>query len=456
METPPQDLLNIYSIDPSQSYNFGIRSNVGVNHKVLVIAYYFPPMGLSGVQRTLKFVKYMQQYGWDATVLTAGAVGYYAFDQSLLEEAEKLPIHIERTSGFDVNSLLARKGQIRMPAEWLRKLFSRISNTIFVPDNKRGWAKQALKRACELHEREHFDVVYISAPPFSATRVGIELKRRFGLPFVVDYRDLWYGNQFAFYPTPLHRLLHQKQEYTMVSAADTIIVTNRQMKQTILSYYPFLTHDDISIIPHGFDPEDFINLSPEPRNTNKFTLGYAGIFYDFVTPKYFLQAFAQIVQDQPALAHDMELHFFGLLRKENQRRIKQLGLEQFVVDHGYQNHLECVQGITTCDVLWMMVGKARNADTISSGKLYEYFGAGKPIIACVPDGALAQSAQKYGAALITEPDNVYQIKLAILKLYKAWKEGQMPAADKDFIEQHRRDHLTEQLCKELNFVLDKG
>jgi hypothetical protein len=451
--------------------SYGIQSATGGTHRVLVIAYYFPPMGLSGVQRTLKFVKYMRRSGWEPTVLTAGAVGYYAFDESLMAEAEAAEIRIERTSGFDFNALLAQKNQprsqqqgqsrrtnrlVKMPAEWLRKLGSTLSNALFVPDNKRGWARQAYRRAKELLQNEPFDLVFVSAPPFSAARVGARLAREFQIPFVVDYRDLWFGNQFHTYPTPFHRQLHKKFEYEMLTATKKIIVTNRQMKQVIMATYPFLTFDDIVIIPHGFDPADFRGITPTPRETTKFRLGYAGIFYDFVTPKYFLQAFKLIVREQPQIAADMELHFFGLLRKENKRLVRRLGLEAFVKDFGYLDHRDSVRGILSCDALWMMVGQARNADTISSGKLYEYFGSHKPIIVCVPDGALAQAAQKYGASVVTAPDNVQQIKLAILKFYKQHKDHTLPAANHEFVAQHRRDYLTELLTKEFHAAVDNS
>ncbi len=427
-------------------------------HKVLVIAYYFPPMGLSGVQRTLKFTKYMKRFGWQPTVLTAGAVGYYAFDEALMREAEEANIRIERTSGTDVNSLLASRGmskQISMPVEWLRKLVSRLSNALFIPDNKVGWAAKAFKRASDLLQTEHYDLVFVSAPPFSAARVGARLSKRFSVPFVVDYRDLWYGNQFAFYPTPFHRWLHQRFEYAMLEASSKVIVTNRQMKHKIMTMYPFLGFDDISIIPHGFDPEDFANARPSPRDNQKFRLGYAGMFYDMVTPKYFLQAFKMLADEQPAIAQDIELHFFGLFRKEHRRHIRRMGLQDFVTLHGYCNHDAAVSGIMSCDALWMMVGNARNADTISSGKLYEYFGSQKPLLVSVPEGALSQAAQKYGAAIVTEPDNIQQIKLAILRLYKLYKEGKLPRPNLDVVQQHRRDVLTEQLTKELHFVVEQ-
>jgi hypothetical protein len=162
-----------------------------------------------------------------------------------------------------------------------------------------------------------------------------------------------------------------------------------------------------------------------------------------------------LADEQPNVAQDIELHFFGLFRKEHLKRIRRMGLQDFVTIHGYRNHTDSVSGIMSCDALWMMVGNARNADTISSGKLYEYFGSQKPLLVSVPEGALSQAAQKYDAAIVTEPDNIQQIKLAILRLYKSYKEDKLPTPNLDVIQQYRRDVLTEQLTKELHFVVEQ-
>lgn len=239
----------------------------------------------------------------------------------------------------------------------------------------------------------------------------------------------------------------------MLTEADKIVVTNRNMKAKMLEHHPFLRHEDIAIISQGFDPADML-IPAAPRENRKFRLGYAGLFYDFVTPKYFLKAFQQIVQEQPMVAADMELHFLGLFRKGNTRLVKKLGLENYVKQYGYLDHKNAVAMLQSFDALWMMNGKSRNADTVSSGKLYEYFGTKKPLIVSVPEGALAQAARKYGAAIITEPENIFQIKLAILQLYKQHQNNEAMRPNIEFVEQHRRDYLTEQLTKEFNFALD--
>lgn len=421
--------------------------------KVLVIAYYFPPMGLSGVQRTLKFVKYMKNFNWEPIVLTTSDVGYYAHDFTLLDEAEKSGVKIVRAGGRDINSRLGQKGTMKMPSEIIRKILSRLSATFFIPDNKKGWCKIAILTARELLLKENFDVIYVSGPPFSSFNMAVRLKKEFHLPLVIDYRDLWFGSQFGFYPTPIHKYLHKKMEYLALKTAERITVTNRKIKEKLLYRYKFLTFEDIYILSHGFDPQDFENLVREKKTSSKMILTYSGIFYEFITPKYFLNAFKRLSIERPDVAVNIELHFVGLLRKENEKLIRKLGLQEFVKEYGYLNHKDALVKIISSDILWLMVGNAKNIDTHSAGKLYEYFGTRKPILANIPDGALKNDLLEYNASFITEPDNIEEIKNMILKIYELYSQNKLPAPNEEFIEKHRRDILTEQLTKQFQFLV---
>ncbi|HUX93060.1 MAG TPA: glycosyltransferase family 4 protein [Ignavibacteriaceae bacterium] len=425
-------------------------------YKVLVIAYYFPPMGLSGVQRTLKFVKYMKNYNWEPTVLTSNTTGYYAHDLFLLKEAEKANIKIVRVSGKGINAKLASKGTVKIPPEFIRKFLSRLSSTFFIPDNKRGWANEAFPVAEKLLQEEKFDLIFVSAPPFSSVNMAVKLNKKFNIPLIIDYRDLWYGNQFGFYPTPYHRYLHKKMEYKALKTADKIIATNRKMKEKIIEKYQFLTFEDIYIIPHGYDPEDFKDLKIEKKSNSKMRLTYSGIFYEFVTPKYFLHAFKELSIERPDVTANIELHFVGYLRNENKKLVKKLEMQEVVKEYGYLNHNEALTKLMSSDVLWMMVGNGRNADTISSGKLYEYFGTRKPLLVSVPDGALKTAATEYKAAYITKPDDVTEIKNNILKIYEDYVKNSLPVPDEEFIIKHRRDFLTELLTKQFQFSVKEG
>jgi glycosyltransferase involved in cell wall biosynthesis len=421
--------------------------------KVLVIAYYYPPMGLSGVQRTLKFTKYLKNYNWEVTVLTSGGTGYYAHDVSLLKEAEEAGIRIVRTSGKDIHTYLKKRGTIKMPAEIIRKTFSRLTNLIFIPDNKISWAEKAFQKGRELLKNEAFDVIFVSGPPFSAFNTGRKLKQEFDIPLVIDYRDLWYGNHFMFYPTPVHSMIHKKMEYQVLRAADKIIAINRKMKEEIIKNFKFLSFEDIFIIPHGFDPADFENKNGTDKTNNKLWIAYSGLFYEFITPKYFLRAFRKLVVERPDVAENIELHFIGLLRNENRKLIKKLHLQEYVKEYGYIDHNKSIIKILSADLLWLMIGKGKNADTISSSKLYEYFGTRKPIIACVPEGSAKAAAEEYKASFITDPEDIDEIKNTFIKVYELYRSNQLPVPDEEFILRHRRDFLTEQLSKQFLFLV---
>ena len=421
--------------------------------KVLVIAYYFPPMGLSGVQRTLKFVKYMKDYNWEPTILTTAPVGYYAHDKSLESEAEKINLNVVRVNGKGINAKLSKRGTIKMPPEIIRKTLSFVSNTFFVPDNKKGWSNHALEKGREILKNNPFDLIFVSAPPFSTINLAVKLKKEFDLPLVIDYRDLWYGNQFTTYPSPFHKYLHKKMEYAALKAADKIIATNRKMKEKILNNFKFLTFEDIFIIPQGYDPKDFEKLKTEHKPNNKLRFAYSGLFYGFITPKYFLKAFKELTIERPDITANIELHFIGYLRNENKKLIRKLKLQEFVVEHGYLDHSDALTKAMASDVLWITVGYTRNVDTHSSGKLYEYFGTRKPILVSVPDGALKTAAEDYKASFITNPEDIPNIKKQIIKIYELYKSNELPVPDEDFIEKHRRDFLTEQLTKQFQFLV---
>jgi glycosyltransferase involved in cell wall biosynthesis len=421
--------------------------------KVLIIAYYFPPMGLSGVQRTLKFAKYMRKFNWEPTVLTCGNTGYFAHDKSLMKEVEDADIEVIRTEATDPNSLLASFGTIKMPGESVRKAFSKANKALFIPDNKKFWSKKALKTGQDILSQRDFDILFVTVPPFSSFLTAVTLKKQFDLPLFVDYRDLWVQNQFAYYPTYYHKYKHKQMENASLKSADRVIVPNRVIKEKILNDYPFLNHDEVIILQHGYDKADFENLAPIEYEKKKMRLLYAGIFYENITPYYFLQAFKQITIERPDVAENIELQFVGLLRDENRKLIKKLKLESYVRDFEYLDHKEAIRKMISADVLWMTVGKIPNAETISTGKLFEYFGTKKPVIAFVPDGAAKLNAQEYGAAFIEEPDNIEGIKNTILKVHRLYKSESLPQPNDEFVEKLNREKLTEQLTKHFQFFL---
>jgi glycosyltransferase involved in cell wall biosynthesis len=420
--------------------------------KVLVIAYYFPPMGLSGVQRILKFIKYFPENNWMPTVLTSAETGYFAHDPALLNEVDK-SIRVIRVNGHELNAKLSSFGTIKMPGEFTRKLINRISQFFFIPDNKVSWTKKAIIEARKLLSNEQFDLIFVSAPPFSAFQLGARLKKEFKIPLAIDYRDLWFGYQFSKYLTPYHAYKHKKLEYGVLKVADKIFVTNRRIKENQLETYKFLDSNDIVIIPHGYDPTDFESAPIIKKKNNKMILTYTGSFYEFITPKYLLIAFALLKKERKDITDNIELYFVGAQTKTLRKLTVKYGLEDNVKEYGYLTHIESISKLKSSDVLWLMVGNGKNDDTISSGKLFEYFGSRKPIMACLPEGALKSYASQYGAVYLSDPENVQNIKEILKKIYNDYQTNSFLKPNEEFIEKFRRDFLTEQLTKEFQFMV---
>jgi len=420
--------------------------------KVLVIAYYFPPMGLSGVQRILKFIKYFPENNWMPTVLTSAETGYFAHDPALLNEIDK-SVRVIRVNGHELNAKLSSFGTIKMPGEFTRKLINRISQFFFIPDNKVSWTKKAIIEARKLLSNEQFDLIFVSAPPFSAFQLGARLKKEFKIPLAIDYRDLWFGYQFSKYLTPYHAYKHKKLEYGVLKVADKIFVTNRRIKEYQLETYKFLDSNDIVIIPHGYDPTDFESAPIIKKKNNKMILTYTGSFYEFITPKYLLKAFALLKKERKDITDNIELYFVGAQTKTLRKLTVKYGLEDNVKEFGYLTHIESISKLKSSDVLWLMVGNGKNDDTISSGKLFEYFGSRKPIMACLPEGALKSYARQYGAVYLSDPENVQNIKEILMKIFSDYQTNSFLQPNEEFIEKFRRDFLTEQLTKEFQFMV---
>ncbi len=424
--------------------------------KVLVIAYYFPPLGLSGVQRTFKFVKYLSRFNWLPTILTISPGGYFAKDYGMLKEIEDQDISIVRVgSKLEPTQIFKKKDAIEMPHEFVRKFSSRLSQFFLLPDNKIGWKKKAIEAGSKLLENDKFDAIFSTAPPYTDFLIGEELKKKFNLPYVIDYRDSWMDNPYNFYPTPLHKSIVSRMERRVLHSSDHIITINRRIKELLLIRYKFLKYTDITIIPQGFDPEDFDIPENEtlPR-VKKFRITYSGTFIDKRTPKYFLRAVAKLLKENPEIRHNFEACFVGNFRKENEKIVDKLNLRDVVNIVGYVEHKECIKYLVTSDVLWMMIGEGKGEDMMSTGKLFEYIGAKKPILGCVPDGIAKNTILESKSGFVVNPYDVNGIAKILLDLFYRWKGGTLPQPDDDFVNKYNRINLTCDLSKVFELLID--
>ena len=424
----------------------------GVRRRVLVVAYYFPPLGLSGVQRVAKWCKYLPSAGWDVTVLTVEPSAYFAFDETLLQEVECAGVDIVRTRPMDPTRRGERKN-VPFPSERRRKLFTWLTGLFFLPDNKRGWKGAALEAWNDIQQPGSFDLVFSSAPPYTGFLVGSALAQKAGVPHVMDYRDDWMDNPRHRYPTVWHRRRHGKLETRVLEQASFVTTINSVIADRIKSRSPGV---EVRVVPQGFDPEDMsptdgipLEMTAEralesesPRRPVRFL--YAGMFYDAQQPDTFLNALSALKKRIPDLAGRLEARFVGLFPDEKVSLIAALGLEDVVHLTGYQSHVDTIRELMSADVLWMTIGHQEGEEMISTGKLFEYMGTKKPILALIPEGAAKEALKGYQACWTCNPEDVDSVSDTIASFLDLARTDTLPKGEDEWIlplDRSRQAHL---------------
>ncbi len=412
-------------------------------------------MGMGGVQRTAKFVKYLPDFGWEPYVLTTTPKLYLAKDECLIKEVEnKAKIYRTGHPEHKQDNPAKEYGHtvVKFKNDSNRKLLSNIAQTFLIPDSKILWKSGALRLAEKIIEEEKIDLLYATAPPYTDFLIAYDLKKKHGFPLVIDYRDSWIDCPNNFYPTSFHKERHRKLETKVLHAADKVVTINSRIKELIQYRYNFKTDGDIEIIPQGFDQEDFDKQMPNVVKPSKMRITYSGSFLNYYTPKYFLDGLAKVFSKRPELKDKIEALFMGTFPEEFKEYIEQLGITNAVNILGYVEHSLCIKYLLESDILWMMINKTERSDLHSTGKLYEYFGARKPILACVPEGVARESLKNYGAVKLTEPDDSDAIAAAIEEYYDLHEKNNLPVPNEDMILSYDRKKLAGELAAQFDLV----
>jgi glycosyltransferase involved in cell wall biosynthesis len=410
---------------------------------VLFIVYYFPPMGGSGVQRPLKFVKYLREFGWNPIVLCPNPGAYHTFDDSLQEELDAMDVEVHRVAG---NTIFHTGGQnqkhIEVP-EFLAKILRWFSTFFYLPDNKKNWIEPGFEGGSKIIESMDIDVIFSSAPPYSNLIIAKKLKSKFGIPLVIDLRDDWLGTHLFQYPTRWHHRKMKKLEFETLTGADALVTVNKHIADNIESRIG----KGAEVIGHGFDPEDFEDAKKlAASSTGKISFLYSGTFYPDSNPHNFLQAIKLILEEHPEWQNKIELQFQGRLNRQHWKWINKYGLTEIVTDFGYVDHTQAIKNLLKADILWLIVGQKRNPEIISLGKTSEYFATEKPILGLVPDGSAKELLNAYKNAYIANPANVSEIKSKIVELLIRFEENKLHAPSEEVIQAFNRKKLSQKLA----------
>lgn len=436
------------------------------NKKVLMIAYYFPPSGGAGVQRTLKFIKYLPAVGWEPVVLTARDADYPAYDQSLLAELPpKLTVYrsyipepyqlYRKLTGRQMSeavdiATLSRDAEQRKKfserlAEWIRGSF-------FIPDARVGWLPFAVAMGLKAIKHEGIDVIYSSAPPYTCHLIGYWLKKLTGRPWVADFRDSWVGwlssAKRPKWPDKFDRYL----EHSVLKSADRILTVSNGIAQDLGSRHPELVDERWLLLSNGYDGADFEGVTANPPS-DKMVITYTGSLYGHRNPESLLQAVAELLTELPELKQQLRLTFVGRIGGFIEEMLRQPTFQGMIEIVPYVPHQQSIQYLLASHVLLLIIDDAPANKGILTGKLFEYLGARKPILALAPAGDAAELIHELKAGVVVHPSNIPQIKEAVKALYQRWKNRELDTASLD--EAKVRAFDRRELTRRLGEVLEE-
>ncbi len=438
--------------------------------KVLIISYYFPPSGGAGVQRTLKFVKYLRHFGWEPVVLTAKNADYPAIDESLQSQIpEDIKIYKSRIfepyrfyrkftgrrekEATDIATLsLDKIGKQKLSeriSEWIRSVF-------FVPDARIFWWFFAVPLGKKIIKQEKIDVIFSSAPPYTTHLIGLKLKKVSQLPWVADFRDSWIG----WLSTPqwrpaISRELENKMELSVLKNADKILTVSFGVKEDLLSRQPKLADNKWQFFPNGYDAEDFHDIIPTTK-THKITITYTGSMYGLRNPEFLLRALELLKQEQHPKLNNFDFKIVGRIGESVLQRIHSSSVKDLFEIIPYVTHRECLSYLLSTDVSLLIIDDSPLNSGILTGKLFEYIGAGKLILALAPEGEATDLIRNNNLGLVASPNNVDQIKKCLLKLISKKEAGSLPHSISENIKiKFERKEQTRNLSAILDSMITK-
>lgn len=419
--------------------------------KVLIITYYWPPAGGPGVQRWLKFVKYLPDFGMEPVVYIPENPTYPLLDRQLEEEVpasitilkKKITEPYAWASVFSKNKTRKISSGIipnKKKQSFLERLMLWTRGNLFIPDARVLWVKPSVAYLSEYIKGNGIDTVITTGPPHSLHLIGLALKKKQHIKWVADFRDPWttIGYHKALKLSGYAAKKHKDLEREVMQEADFLLVTS----QTTKKEFEAITAKPIHVITNGYDVEKVVK---EPLD-EKFTLAHIGSFLSERNPRILWKALSELVKEEPGFKEHFQLKLIGATSQEIMETIDEFKLAPYVNNLGYVSHQEAVQHQRKSQVLLLIEIDSEETKSIIPGKLFEYMVSERPILAIGPEEAdfagILKQTNTGVFALYEEKDLV---KETLLKYYKAYLEQNLKVYPVG-LQQYSRKNLTKQLA----------
>ena len=422
--------------------------------KVLIITYYWPPAGGGGIQRVLKFAKYLPKFGWEPVILTVQNPDAPTFDSQLLNEIPK-SIKVYHTKSIEpyyfykkftnrkVDSLIPNnilvnndtKSTKEKIAQWIRL-------NLFIPDAKIGWKYFAVKKGIEIIKKENINVIFTTSPPPTAALIGYKLAKITNLKWVADFRDPWM--EIVYYQTVkrswLTKTIDSKLEKKVLTNADSIITTATSVVDLFKSK---VGGNNYNVITNGYDEDNVDSSLPMSEN---FNISYAGSLSNDRIPYILFPAIKKFVAN---VTPNIKLNFIGSYSDELVSLIKEYELSSFFNLGKFIPHNESLAVLKKSTILLLVVDKVPNNNVFIPGKMFEYFGVKRPIFAIGPVNGEANriliNADAGKMIDYEDTEGAYQL---LVEMYNNWLKNDFNYSFN--VKQYTRKQLTEKLSKIFN------
>lgn len=447
---------------------------------ILLIAYYYPPLGGAGVQRTLKFAKYLYKFGNNVCILTVddnsdGTVR----DESLKYESID-GIKVFRAKEGDVNFFvgIANKAinkrniiaaEVKSPTISINKnslkskLKKKIKNIILnmyrsmsIPDDKVSWKKDAVRKGLEIVKKENIDIIYSTSAPYTCHLIAYDLVKSTNMPWICDFRDPWASNPFVDYPWFVKRI-NNDMEKKVVKRANTVISVSQPIIDDFILNYKDETSSKFKVITNGYDEEDFDNYNKDIK-PEKFTITYNGTLYGKRSPNNFLEAVNRLIDTNKVDKNKIILKFVGKIGRD-----AMLDINNFISKFGdiaqcidYLPHKESLKQIENSSALLLIIESGKGSEGIFTGKIFEYIRSGKNIIGIVPEGVAKDLIIETNTGFCCHPDKIKEIEEVIYKCYLIWNgDSDALSVNWDKVKSYNRENLSKDLTSIMENACDR-
>lgn len=421
--------------------------------RVLLITYCYPPRPTMGSQRPRGLAKYLPDYGWEAIVLTPRMPDGKRPEGHIIETGDRDVLQdLKAKFGFDPRRKLHDQLHLSLSAvpnskllhtraiEWLKQWLA-------YPDSTKGWIPFASEAVAMLAKRERIDAILTTSPPQSCHIIGAQAKRIFGSPWIADFRDLWTQNlgEQKHSSQPLQVRLEKRT----LAWADVLVTVSEPWARRLRERY---SAKPVYTVANGFDPDDFRQQPPEL--TKSFSITYAGVFYNGKRdPRLLFEVLAELIQEQILSADEVRVRFYGRLEPWLPALVARYGVTEIVELHGFISRTEVLQREMESQILLLLGWGDPKETGQHSGKLFEYFGAGRPILAVGGSrGVLTEALDQTKAGVHALSKE--QLRRSLVQMYTEFKQdGQVCyRADAKAVEQYSHRQMARRFADVLDSV----